>query len=51
MRVTGSRPSTPGGAVTRVIPPERAIGCVVYSTTELEEPGVVRRLEGTRAAR
>ena len=38
----------PGGAVTRVIPPERAIGCVVYSSTELEEPGVVRHLEGTR---
>ncbi len=38
----------PGGAVSRVIPPERAIGCVVYSGTELAEPGVVRHLEGTR---
>jgi 2-dehydropantoate 2-reductase len=38
----------PGGAVTRVIPPERAIGCVVYCGTELEAPGVVRHLEGTR---
>src|SRR4051794_28211569 len=38
----------PGGAVTRVIPPERAIGCVVYAGTELEAPGVVRHLEGTR---
>jgi 2-dehydropantoate 2-reductase len=38
----------PGGAVSRVIPPERAIGCVVYAGTELEEPGVVRHLEGTR---
>jgi 2-dehydropantoate 2-reductase len=38
----------PGGAVTAVIPPERAIGCVVYAGTELEAPGVVRHLEGTR---
>jgi 2-dehydropantoate 2-reductase len=38
----------PGGAVTRVIAPHRAIGCVVYAGTELEAPGVVRHLEGTR---
>ena len=38
----------PGGAVTETIPPERAIGCVVYAGTELEAPGVVRHLEGTR---
>src|SRR6201990_1118611 len=38
----------PDGAVTRVIAPERAIGCVVYAGTELEAPGVVRHLEGTR---
>ena len=38
----------PGGAVTKVIAPERAIGCVVYAGTELEAPGVVRHLEGTR---
>jgi 2-dehydropantoate 2-reductase len=38
----------PDGAVTRTIPPERAIGCVVYASTELQEPGVVRHLEGTR---
>jgi 2-dehydropantoate 2-reductase len=38
----------PGGAVSKVIPPERAIGCVVYPGTELAEPGVVRHLEGTR---
>ncbi len=38
----------PGGAVSAVIPPERAIGCVVYPGTELAEPGVVRHLEGTR---
>jgi 2-dehydropantoate 2-reductase len=38
----------PGGAVSAVIPPERAIGCVVYSSTELDGPGVVRHIEGTR---
>jgi 2-dehydropantoate 2-reductase len=38
----------PDGAVTRVIPPRRAIGCVVYAGTELEGPGVVRHREGTR---
>jgi 2-dehydropantoate 2-reductase len=38
----------PDGAVTETIPPERAIGCVVYAGTELEAPGVVRHLEGTR---
>jgi 2-dehydropantoate 2-reductase len=38
----------PSGAVSRVSSPERAIGCVVYAGTELEAPGVVRHLEGTR---
>jgi 2-dehydropantoate 2-reductase len=38
----------PDGAVSEVIPPSRAIGCVVYPGTELAEPGVVRHLEGTR---
>jgi 2-dehydropantoate 2-reductase len=38
----------PDGAVSRVIPPERAIGCVVFAGTELAEPGVVEHFEGTR---
>ena len=38
----------PDGEVSRVIPPERAIGCVVFAGTELAEPGVVEHLEGTR---
>jgi 2-dehydropantoate 2-reductase len=38
----------PGGEVSRVISPERAIGCVVFAGTELAEPGVVEHLEGTR---
>ena len=40
----------PGGAVSAVLPPERAVGCVVYAATELAAPGVVRHLEGTRFA-
>jgi len=38
----------PGGAVSAVIAPARAIGCVVYSSTEIESPGVIRHIEGTR---
>jgi 2-dehydropantoate 2-reductase len=38
----------PDGAVSRVIPPRRAIGCAVYAGAELEAPGTVRHLEGTR---
>jgi 2-dehydropantoate 2-reductase len=38
----------PGGAVSRAIPPERAIGCVAWPGTALAEPGVVQHLEGTR---
>jgi 2-dehydropantoate 2-reductase len=38
----------PGGVVTRAIAPERVVGCVVYSSTEIVEPGVVRHIEGTR---
>ncbi|WP_049580317.1 2-dehydropantoate 2-reductase [Streptomyces sp. SBT349] len=38
----------PGGAVSTTIPVERAIGCVVYCSTEIAEPGVIRHLEGTR---
>lgn len=38
----------PDGAVSDVIAPERAIGCVVYCSTEIERPGVIRHMEGTR---
>jgi len=38
----------PDGSVTQVLALERAVGCVVYCSTELEGPGVVRHLEGTR---
>ncbi len=38
----------PGGATSAVLPPRRAIGCVVYPATVIEAPGVIRHLEGTR---
>jgi 2-dehydropantoate 2-reductase len=38
----------PGGAVSAVIPPAQAIGCVVYASTEIASPGVIRHIEGTR---
>jgi 2-dehydropantoate 2-reductase len=49
-RYAGRRVETvdPGGAVTEVIAPRRAIGCVVYPGTTLARPGVVQHLEGTR---
>lgn len=34
--------------MSRVISPERAIGCVAWPGTELAEPGVVQHKEGTR---
>ncbi|MCX5386630.1 2-dehydropantoate 2-reductase [Streptomyces sp. NBC_00083] len=49
-RHTGRRIESvdPAGAVSATLPPSRAIGCVVYAATEIESPGVVRHLEGTR---
>ena len=38
----------PDGAVSKVIPAAHAIGCVVYCSTEIESPGVIRHVEGTR---
>jgi 2-dehydropantoate 2-reductase len=38
----------PAGAVSSVIAPRRAIGCVVYPAAELVAPGVVRHIEGNR---
>jgi 2-dehydropantoate 2-reductase len=38
----------PGGAVSSVLALRRAIGCVVYCSTEIAEPGLIRHLEGTR---
>ncbi|WP_309113722.1 2-dehydropantoate 2-reductase [Saccharothrix sp.] len=38
----------PRGSVTAVLETQRAIGCVVYCSTEIEAPGVIRHVEGTR---
>ncbi len=40
----------PAGTITRHIDPSRVIGCVVYPSTEIVEPGVVWHMEGTRFA-
>lgn len=38
----------PNGVISAHIGPERVIGCVTYQAAELEEPGVVRFIEGNR---
>jgi 2-dehydropantoate 2-reductase len=38
----------PGGRIWHAIGPERAIGCVVYPSCEIVEPGLVRHLDGNR---
>lgn len=38
----------PGGVIWDALGPERAIGCVVYPSCEIVEPGVVRHLDGNR---
>jgi 2-dehydropantoate 2-reductase len=38
----------PGGRIWRAIGPERALGCVVYPSCEIEAPGVIRHIDGRR---
>lgn len=38
----------PSGVIATHIDPESAIGCVVYCSTEVVAPGVIRHVEGTR---
>jgi 2-dehydropantoate 2-reductase len=38
----------PGGKLAAAFDPDRVIGCVIYSSTEIESPGVIRHVEGTR---
>ena len=40
----------PGGVISQSIDPARVIGCVVYPSTSIVEPGVVWHIEGTRFA-
>ncbi|WP_027285496.1 2-dehydropantoate 2-reductase [Rubritepida flocculans] len=38
----------PGGVVSAHLPPERAIGCIVYPAAEVPEPGVIEHSYGDR---
>ncbi|WP_439576846.1 2-dehydropantoate 2-reductase [Elioraea sp.] len=38
----------PGGKLLRALPPERAIGCIVYPAAEVIEPGVIEHTYGDR---
>jgi len=38
----------PGGIITKSIAPHHNVGCVVFCSTEIIEPGVIRHIEGTR---
>ena len=38
----------PGGRLLEILPPARAIGCVVYPAAEVEAPGVIRHTYGDR---
>jgi len=38
----------PGGRIWKTLGPERAIGCVVYPSCEIVEPGVIRHVQGKR---
>ena len=38
----------PGGKIWDTLGPERALGCVVYPSCEIVEPGVVRHIDGKR---
>ncbi|HEY7144970.1 MAG TPA: 2-dehydropantoate 2-reductase, partial [Streptosporangiaceae bacterium] len=38
----------PGGVIASSIRPGHNVGCVVYCSTEITEPGVIAHIEGTR---
>src|SRR5438034_6809644 len=38
----------PGGVITRNLDPAQVIGCIVYPSTSIVEPGVIEHIEGTR---
>jgi 2-dehydropantoate 2-reductase len=37
-----------GGLLARTFDPANVVGCAVYCSTEMTEPGVIRHIEGTR---
>jgi 2-dehydropantoate 2-reductase len=38
----------PGGLIAASVAPEHNVGCVVYSSSEITQPGTIRHIEGTR---
>jgi 2-dehydropantoate 2-reductase len=46
--LTGLHSVDPGGVIADSIAPKHNIGCVVYCSTEIAEPGTIRHIEGTR---
>jgi 2-dehydropantoate 2-reductase len=38
----------PGGAIAAAFPRDSVIGCVIYCSTDIVSPGVIRHVEGTR---
>ena len=46
--LTGLESVDPAGVIAASISPDHNIGCVVYCSTEIVEPGVIRHVEGTR---
>jgi 2-dehydropantoate 2-reductase len=45
---TGLESVDPAGVIADSISPEHNVGCVVFCSTEIIEPGVIRHVEGTR---
>jgi 2-dehydropantoate 2-reductase len=48
LAITGLQSVDPGGVIAASISPEHNVGCVVFCSTEIIEPGVIRHIEGTR---
>jgi 2-dehydropantoate 2-reductase len=46
--IDGLESVDPGGRIAHAVPRDSVIGCVVYCSTELLAPGVVRHVEGNR---
>lgn len=46
--LTGLESVDPGGVIAASISPGHNVGCVVFCSTEIIEPGVIRHVEGTR---
>jgi len=46
--LTGLQSVDPGGVIAASIGAQHNVGCVVYCSTEIIEPGVIRHVEGTR---